>query len=262
MTPTSVVPVETSFVDVYWGWSVLNPSVGSPERIGAGGRQVATDTPMRHALEAMFDGPNGVEESIGMSTSIPAGTKVLGIAVDGPVATVDLSAEFETSSGSLAETIRLAQVVFTVTQFDGIDRVKFHLEGEPQDQILSHGFVVGEGLTRDDFANVRPAILIEQPYPGADVANPLVIRGESNTFEATVRYAITTGGGDGLIVTEGFGTALAGNGTWGAFEIVVDLTEFPADYRPGPGSVIIWEDSAEDGSRLNVIEIPIVLPEL
>ncbi len=261
-TSTTVVPVETTLVNVYWGWTVLNPTAGSPERIGAGARNVAADTPLRNSLEAMFDGVNSVEQTIGMITSIPPGTSVLGIAVDDTTATVDLSGEFEASSGSLDETMRLAQVVFAVTQFDGIDRVKFHIDGAPRDPILSHGFVVGDGLTRDDFANVRPSILIEQPYPGAEVTTPLIIRGESNTFEGTVRYAITTGGGDGVLLTEGFTTATAGMGIWGSFEAIVDLSDFASDYQPGPGSIIMWEDSPRDGSQLNVVEIPIVLPEL
>jgi hypothetical protein len=223
---------------------------------------VSADVPVRNALDALFDGLEPAEASIGMTTAIPAGTDVLGIAIDDTTATVDLSAEFGESSGSLAETMRLAQVVFTVTQFGDIDRVKFHIDGEPQDSILSHGFEVGDGLTRDDFADVRPSILIEGPYPGADVANPLVIRGESNTFEATVRYAITQGGGDGVVLTEGFTTASGGNGVWGSFEIVVDLADLGSDYQPGLGSVIMWEDSALDGSQLDVVEIPVVLPEL
>jgi spore germination protein GerM len=261
-TTTTAAPVRTTLVNVYWGWTVLDPAAGSPERIGAGAREVPADVPIGNTLEAMFDGLEPVEETIGMTTSIPAGTGLLGIAVDGTTATVDLSAEFATPSGSLDETMRLAQVVFAVTQFDDIDRVRFHIDGQPQDPILSHGFEVGDGLTRDDFADVRPNVLIEQPHPGAEVTNPLVIRGESNTFEATVRYAITQGGGDGVVLTEGFTTASGGMGVWGDFEIVVDLSDFGSEYQPGLGSVIMWEDSARDGSQLGVVEIPIVLPEL
>jgi hypothetical protein len=259
---TTAPPAGMTLVNVYWGWTVLNPTAGSAERIGAGAREVPVDAPVRNGLEAMFDGLNSVEQAIGMGTSIPVGTSVLGIALDGKTAIVDLSSEFESPSGSLDETMRLAQVVFAVTQFDGIDLVKFHIDGVAQDPILSHGFEIGAGFTRDDFASVRPSILIEQPNPGASVANPLVVQGESNTFEATVRYAITSGGGDGLVVTEGFTTATGGNGTWGSFEVIVDLSDFSSVYQPGPGSVIMWEDSPRDGSQLNIVEVPIVLPEL
>lgn len=260
-TPTTSAPAEIMSVNVYWGWSVLNPSPGSPERIGAGTREVAADVPVRNSLEALFDGLTPAEQTIGMSSSVPPGTRVLGVAIDGATATVDLSTEFANSSGSLDETMRLAQAVFTVTQFDGIERVKFHIDGIAQDPILSHGFVVGDGFTRDSFSEVRASIMIEQPSPGAELTNPLMIQGESNTFEATVRYAITSGGGDGALMTEGFTTATGGNGTWGAFEVVVDVSDFPSEYQPGPGAIIMWEDSPRDGARVNVVEIPIVLPE-
>ena len=260
-TAATPLPPTTTSANVYWGWTVLNPSAGSPERLGAGTREVTADVPVRNSLEMLFNGLNADERTIGMTTSIPPGTKVLGIARDGATATVDLSTEFASSSGSLDETIRLAQVVFTITQFDEIDRVKFHIEGTAVDPILSHGFVVGQGLTRDSFAEVRASIMIEQPSPGAEVTNPLVVRGESNTFEATVRYAITSGDNDGELMTEGFTTATGGNGTWGTFEVAVDVSDFPSDYQPGPGAIIMWEDSPRDGAPVNVVEVPIVLPE-
>ncbi|MDG1391387.1 MAG: Gmad2 immunoglobulin-like domain-containing protein [Ilumatobacter sp.] len=260
-TATTPLPPTTTSANVYWGWTVLNPSAGSPERLGAGTREVTADVPVRNSLEMLFNGLNDDERTIGMTTGIPPGTKVLGIARDGATATVDLSTEFASSSGSLDETIRLAQVVFTITQFDEIDRVKFHIEGTAVDPILSHGFVVGQGLTRDSFAEVRASIMIEQPSPGAEVTNPLVVRGESNTFEATVRYAITSGDNDGELMTEGFTTATGGNGTWGTFEVAVDVSDFPSDYQPGPGAIIMWEDSPRDGAPVNVVEVPIVLPE-
>ncbi len=260
---TDATPEAMTLVNVYWGSTVLNPAAGAPERIGAGARDVAADTPVHNSLEALFAGVNSVEQTVGMSTSIPTDTQVLGISVDEATATatVDLSAEFAAPSGSFDETMRLAQVVFTVTQFDGLDRVKFHIDGVAQDPLLSHGFVVGDGLSRDDFETVRPSILIEQPYPDAEVTNPLVIRGESNTFEATVRYAITAGGGDGVLLTEGFTTATGGMGVWGGFEVTVDLAAVTSEYQSGAGSVIMWEDSPRDGTRVNVVEVPIVLPE-
>ena len=261
-TPTTAAPVRTTPVNVYWGWTVLDPAGGSPERIAAGARDVEADTPVQNSVEALFDGVDPVEAEIGMTSSIPEGTELLGIAVDGTTATVDVSAEFERPGGTLDESMRLAQVVFTVTQFDGFDRVRFHVAGEPRDAILSHGVEIGDGLTRGDFPDVRARIMVEEPSPGAEVGNPLVIRGESNTFEGTVRYAISVGGGDGVLLTEGFTTASGGMGTWGTFEIEVDLTEFAEDYVPGPGSVILWEDDPRSGDRVDLVEIPVVLPDL
>lgn len=261
MPTTLAVPVETEQVNVYWSWMVLNPTAGSVVRIGAGARRVAVDDPVRNSLEAMVDGVTSVEQTIGMGTDVPSGTRVLGLSVDGSTATVDLSADFAMPGELLDETVRLAQVVFTVTQFDGIDRVKFEIDGVASDPILSNDFVIGDGLTRDALAAVRARIMIEEPSPGAEITTPLVIRGESNTFEGTVRYAVVGGGGDGLVLTDGFTTATAGNGRWGTFEVDVDVPTFPPEYQPGPGAIIMWEDSPRDGSRVDLVEIPIVLPE-
>ncbi len=252
--------LRTTRANVYWGWTVLNPAAGSPERIGAGARDVASSSPVSSTLTAMFDGVDAVEREIGMVSSIPDGTRVLGVSVHEGTATVDLSAEFEAPDGTLGESMRLAQVVFAVTQFDGFERVKFHIAGEPRDTILSHGFEVGDGLTRDDFPDVRARIMVEEPSPGTEVTDPLVIRGESNTFEGTVRYAVTGGGGDGIVLTEGFTTATAGMGTWGTFEVALDLADLSADYVPGPGSVILWEDDPRPGDRVDIVEVPVVLP--
>ena len=89
-----------------------------------------------------------------------------------------------------------------------------------------------------------------------------IFSGEANTFEATVRYAVTNDNGDLLI--EGFTTAAIYDfGTWGAFEVTIDAADFPADYQPGPGKIAMWEDnSGDDGpDRINVVEVPVILPE-
>jgi hypothetical protein len=47
--------------------------------------------------------------------------------------------KFEQGSGSSAEFLRLAQVVYTLTQFETIDRVSCQLEGEPVELFGGHG---------------------------------------------------------------------------------------------------------------------------
>ena len=59
--------------------------------------------------------------------------------------------------------------------------------------------------------------------------------------------------GDGLIVDEGFTTATAGNGTWGDFAFTTTF-EGP---RPGLGAIIVFQESAEDGSQTDVYEVPV-----
>jgi hypothetical protein len=67
-----------------------------------------------------------------VTSEIPPRTRILEIEVDGTVATVNLSSEFEAGSGqSLA--LRIAQVVYTLTeQPSGILGVSFEIDGVPE----------------------------------------------------------------------------------------------------------------------------------
>ena len=73
--------------------------------------------------------------------------------------------------------------------------------------------------------------------------------GTANTFEANFQYELTDA--DGRVIAENFVTATSGTGTRGTFEFTVPF-EFDGD-----GTLIVFESSAKDGSRINVAEIPL-----
>jgi hypothetical protein len=52
-----------------------------------------------------------------------------------------------------------------------------------------------------------------------------------------------------------FVTATSGNGTRGTFEKTLD---FVPD-RERPGTLVVYENSAEDGSVVNEVEIPVTI---
>jgi len=239
-------------VNVYWSWSIPTVPAGSPERLGAGTRSVNAADAAQEAVLALLEGPNTTETEIGMSSNVPADTELLGLSISGGTATVDLSNDFEESGGTLGETFRLAQVVFTLTQFDAVDVVLFRIDGADVTEVGSHGFDVSSGVDRSDFTDIRAAILVEAPSPGSKITDGTVLRGESNTFEATVEWVVADGAG--LIVASGFTTASAGSGTWGRFATPLDL---PSGLN-GSGALIVFETSAKDGSQINVVEYPII----
>jgi len=249
-TTTTVQSVEEE-VNVYWGGMVTN-ATGTPERLLAGGR-IVSSSPAHAAIEALLDGPNALETEIGMFTSIPTGTRLIDIAIANGVAIIDLSAEFEQSSGSLAEFMRVGQIVFTLTQFDDIDGVSFKIAGVETRTLGSHGIDASTPLDRNDFEAIRALILPERPYPGALFHSGDSISGESNTFEASVEWVVTDA--DGVIIGEGFTTATNGNGSWGTFDITGVLDAETA----GRGSVVVFDTSAKDGSQINIVEYPVIL---
>jgi hypothetical protein len=220
------------------------------EAIATAGRVVRGPAVARGALDALLEGPEGVEIEIGQTSEIPDGTELLDVDIADGLATVELTGEFEAGGGSLSMQLRVAQVVFTLTQFATVDTVDFSIDGSPVEAVGGEG-IPAVGIDRSDFAGVTPLVLVETPVPGESVTSPLEITGMANTFEATVNYAVTDG--EGLIIDEGFTTATAGNGTFGTFSVT---SEFMVD-RAGVGSVIGFEVSARDGTQVSVYEVPV-----
>ncbi len=250
-TTTTKTPTDLSAVTIYL---VAN------DHVVAAGREVEGAATPEAAVRALLAGPVGaVERDLGFTSAIPAGTVLHSVTVDGPVATVDLSAQFASGLGLFAEQARVAQVVFTLTQFPGIDRVRFRIDGVPL-STTPEGVKV-DNVDRAAFANVTPLILVESPTPGQTVRAPLHVRGMSNTFEATVNYTLTDSSGvvcsacAERVIKEGYTTATSGSGTWGTFEFDIP---FNAE-RAGPILLSVYEISAEDGSRIHETSIPLEL---
>ena len=59
--------------------------------------------------------------------------------------------------------------------------------------------------------------------------------------------------GEGLIVYEEPAMATSGTGTRGTFDVTATF-DVP---REGIGAVIVFEESARDGSRINLVEVPV-----
>ena len=118
----------------------------------------AVDTPhvATNAIRALIEGPTPAEQDTELSTSIPADTLLLGLIIEDGLATVDLSREFELGGGSFNILSRLAQVVYTLTQFPTIDEVLFHIDGEAIDVFSGEGVVLEDPLDRDDYATILP----------------------------------------------------------------------------------------------------------
>ncbi|MRR11253.1 hypothetical protein EG835_01915 [bacterium] len=206
------------------------------------------------ALEALLAGPTAQEIGDGSSSSVPEGTRLLGVTIDAGVATVDLSSEFASGGGSLSMMSRVAQVVFTATQFSTVESVLFEMEGEPLDVLGGEGIILEGPQTRAQWETFAPVILVEKPVRGdsAVMGEPLRVSGSANVFEAQFTLEVTDG--DGLIVVTEPVMATSGSGERGTF----DVTVTPGGGKPGNGAVIVSYKSAKDGSRVVIDEVPIV----
>ncbi|MBC7959120.1 MAG: Gmad2 immunoglobulin-like domain-containing protein [Vallitaleaceae bacterium] len=88
-------------------------------------------------------------------------------------------------------------------------------------------------------------------YEPVEMVNEsIVIRGLASVYEGTVSYEFTDGK---AILDKGFTTATEGAPGWGEFEIIIELK----DLDVSTGTIVIFQESAEDGSRLNELSIAV-----
>ena len=207
------------------------------------------------AMGALLEGPNDAELGArpAMYTAIPEGTRFLGLRIDGGIATVNLSREFESGGGSASVLGRLAQVVYTLTQFPTVSGVKFELDGVPVTVFSGEGVVLTDPVDRSDYTDQLPTVFVDRPAWGGVIGNPARLVGMANVFEATFHVKILDGGGRSL--ADGPVMATCGTGCWGTFDVTIPYNVGSA----GWGTLQVYELSAADGSVINLTEYPVWL---
>lgn len=210
---------------------------------------------LQQTLQLLLTGPTAGESAgvPAMSTAIPEGTRALGGSIDGGVATVNLSSQFDDGGGSFGMFARLAQVVYTLTRLPDVDAVAFEIDGEPVTVFSSEGIELDGPQQRDDYYDLLPPIFVDSPAWGEPVTSPVQVRGLSNVFEAVSQVLLTDD--DGAPLFEQTVMATCGTGCWGSWSVdipyQVDRDQF--------GALVVWEFSARDGSRINIREYPVRL---
>lgn len=213
----------------------------------------ATRAVGRAAITELLDGPTGDEGDFGITTSIPNGTILLGLDIADGLATVDLSREFESGGGSASMFGRLAQVVYTLTQFPTVERVAFRLDGEPVTVFSGEGIVLDGPSVRSDYESFLPSIFVDRPALGATATSPIRITGLANVFEASFIVEILDE--DGIRLAREHVMATCGTGCWGTFDVTI-----PYDVRSRQtGSLVTYILSARDGGMEEIRVYPVTL---
>jgi hypothetical protein len=205
----------------------------------------------RAAVDRLLSGPSAAEQAAALRSQIPAGTTLLGLDVSGGIATADLSDAFVSGAGPSTMPVRLAQMVYTLTQFPTVKGVRFLIDG--------HGVTVIGGIpvqspqTRAMYRGYLPAITVQSPVIGQQVTSPVTVSGTADVFEATVSVRILDSAGHEIART--FTTASCGTGCRGSYSVTVPYSVTQA----GDGTIEVFESSAKDGAPVNVEQIPVTL---
>jgi hypothetical protein len=221
------------------------------EKLGVAERQVPhTPAVAAAALTALCEGPAAAEQSAGLSSAVPSGTQLLGVSIKDGVATVDLSGDFAEGGGSLSMQARVAQVVYTVTQFESVTSVDLRMDGKPLASLGGEGLILEPGQTRADWSDFEPVIFVERPGAGAVLANPFVLSGTALVFEGAFMARLIDDSGRRIVNVPV--QASAGGPERGDFRSVV-----PVSTSASAGTLIVYAQSMEDGSRQDEVRIPV-----
>lgn len=204
----------------------------------------------RAALTALLAGPTSTERRGGYRSLVPAGTALRSVVLRGGVATVDVSRGFIAGGGSLSMQLRVAQVVYTATQFPGVSRVAFRIDGAPVRAIGGEGVIVWPPVSRRSFEVQAPAILVERPLAGDGVTSPVRVAGTANVFEAQFTAELRTAGG--TILVRRPVRAASGTGVRGAFVVFLPV---PAELRRA--LVVVYDSSPRNGAPVDVVRTPV-----
>ena len=264
LTPIQPPPRLTEVSAYFMMSSFGNDPIGPGPFLVPVAREVSTPAaPGTPTMEWLLDGPTQSETAgiPSITTAIPAGTELLGLSVTNGVATVDLSSEFASGGGSFSFLSRVAQVVFTLTQFPTVDEVAFEIEGEPVDVLGGEGLLLDAYDTREGFlgTGLLPSVFVDQPVWSGDTDNPMRIVGR--TAAADGKFVLAIVDADGLILTEqdvvaqGAESTAPGGPLWVSFDVTVAYMVDEAQV----GALIVWTESVIDGSQIAVREYPVTL---
>jgi spore germination protein GerM len=140
-----VAPVEQT-AEIYW----LKDNGKNLELVPQKIKLTAGNKPnqvLEAAFQTLLTGPT---EGTGSST-IPQGTKLLGVKVENNDIHVNLSEEFTSGGGSASMNGRVGQVLYTATSLDRNAKVYIEVNGKKLEVLGGEGLELEQPLTRDSF---------------------------------------------------------------------------------------------------------------
>ncbi|MBD2564471.1 MULTISPECIES: GerMN domain-containing protein [Nostoc] len=148
--PSTRQPSNEQTPNVYW----LRPTdksvtlVPQPVKVAS----IRANQPLEAAFQSLLAGPTEGTDS----TTIPKGTKLLGLKTENDEVHVNLSEDFTSGGGSTSMMGRVGQVVYTATTLNPKAKVYIDVNGKPLDVLGGEGVELQQPLTRESFQKNYP----------------------------------------------------------------------------------------------------------
>ena len=114
------------------------------------------DGKMEFVIKNLISGPTPEEKKTGFNTNIPSESELFQCWIKDGIAYLDFPGEIEKGGGTLLMKTRLAQIVFTATQFPEIEKVRFLINGKFIKYFSGEGITdVENPIGRDNFSTFK-----------------------------------------------------------------------------------------------------------
>ncbi len=111
-------------------------------------RNVDSELYLQQAIVSLMQGPTPDEKRKGFLTAIDHNAKVRSITLKNRIADIDFNSAIESGGGGELNLNRLDQIVYTATQFDGVDAVRIRINGKAKSTFGSDGISISSPLRR------------------------------------------------------------------------------------------------------------------
>ncbi|MBG1240846.1 GerMN domain-containing protein [Nostoc sp. NZL] len=148
--PSTRQPSNEQTPNVYWLRPKDKSVVLVPQRLKVA--SIRPNQPLESAFQSLLAGPTEGTDS----TTIPKGTKLLGLKTENDEVHVNLSEDFTSGGGSTSMMGRVGQVVYTATTLNPKAKVYIDVNGKPLDVLGGEGVELQQPLTRESFQKNYP----------------------------------------------------------------------------------------------------------
>ncbi len=145
-SPTRV-PGNEQTAQVYWLQDTGTGFKLVPQQVQLQADRNQPNEFLQAAFQRLLEGPTEGSES----TTIPQGTKVLGVNVENNNVRVNLSEEFTSGGGSSSMIGRVGQIVYTATTLNPNANVYIEVDGKQLEVLGGEGLELEQPLTRESF---------------------------------------------------------------------------------------------------------------
>ena len=205
------------------------------------------------AVDSLIAGPDAVDTAAGLANAVAKTVAIVSLTQSGDVVTIGFNRKFESANTRP----QVGQVVYTLTQFPGVDKVQFLIDGQP------NGATGVPPWSRADLEDMTPSILPLSPAPADGLASTFRCQGLTQ-LRGDIACAVLDAAGHPVdstsvelptttsTTTTMLGVA-PGSSPPGSIEFDREVTVSPAIH--GPATIVVGPRQAGSGAPLATIAV-------